>query len=918
MESPRLVTVALLLACMVTVAVVRMLPRSLAGVATPAAERVRAEIAKDQSTNDPAAIDRWIAEHQAEYADKLRAQEAVLKALLTFTADDGRDHVYLPDYDSYLWLRLARNELSTGNVCDEVVDGVCRDTFTHAPVGRDMIYDRSLHIDAIVALHRLITTFSPNFPLSSTSYFVPVIVGTLGVIPAFFLGKRFGGLPGAVTAALVGGINPAFITRSFGSDNDVWNIVVPLFAAWAIVEALHANDLRRSALCSVAAAAVVAFHSAIWSGWMMSHVIVAAGIGATLGYAILRRLVHQRDVRLWRDARIRAVATVAVIYFSMAAVSTRIAASDPNFVQWHLDTMWSELGLEQQDSEFQPERRLWPSEFVSVAEVRRFQGGDVTLFTTNVPLLLLSFFGAALLALGPLPWTIRQWLPATIALLMIGYAYGNAMPDHSVSRVVLFAPIALAMLAALLSDREHDKLERGAFVVVAYLGVAYSLGTVASRFVMMFAAPVGLGAAVLAGWIYRNLTELLAARVGRQVAVGAGVAAVAGLLAYPLYRGYVTARDLLPQMDDAWWQAFTDIREASPPDAIVNVWWDDGHWGKYISERRVIADGASLKSHILFWFTRALLAADEPRSAGTLRMLACGSDATPYVEGKEGAYGKLRATGMSVINAQALVDQIVIVDRAAAEQLLAARGISSTVAADILASSHCTPPPMYVVVSDDLAATAGWGAGLWDFRRAYVVERARYLPREEALRELTQEVGYSAMEARQLYREAAELDGKEAIQEFVAPELGYLTKTWIACTPDANGANVCPLSTKVTGGKQTLDAFQYSQQSPAAGRLRIRTQAPGGAPSYSYRTPGQIVIAGESSFFTAKVASATDPGLAVLVDVPGRRILMAEAAMLTSTFTKLMFLDGRYLTHFKKVGEYRSVKNKIVTYLVQL
>lgn len=920
MQSSRSASILLLLACMCAVAFVRTLPRSLGGVAAPAVERVRTAIADElrgTSTDlvEPAAIDRWIVEHPSEYAAKVDTEKAALTELLTFTGADGRLHPYLGDYDSYLWLRLARNELQTGNVCDEIVDGVCRDTLTHAPVGRNMIYDKSLHIDAIVALHRLITTFAPDFPLSSTSFFVPVVVGTLGVIPAFFVGRRFGGFPGAVAAALVTSLNPSFLTRSFGSDNDVWNVVVLLFSFWFIVEALAAEALRPRLVFTLLAAAAVGIHAAIWRGWLLSHVVVEAGILATLGYACLRSLVQQRDLRLWRDRRVQAVLTVAAVYFGAAAVTTWIGGSEPGFVQWHVLIAEDAFLPEEEDREFNPEG-LWPKEFASVAEIRALHGGDVTLFTTNVPLLLLAFFGVTLAVLGPLPWRVQHWVVAAVGALAIGYAYSGATSDYRVAGWVLFAPIVLGALVALISPRQRDDLERGALVLVICLGAAFMLGPRASRFVMFFAVPVGVGAAILAGWMYRTLVELLQARAGAALATAAAVASVVALVAYPVYRGYVIGRDYLPPMDDAWWKVFADIKDASPTDAIVNLWWDEGHWAKYIGERRVIADGASLSSHILYWFTHAMLASDDARAAGILRMLACGSDATPFVEGSLGAYGKLRAAGLPVIEAHSTIEQLVAVDRSAAERLLTARGIAPDAVAGILESTHCTPPPLYVVLTDQLSKTAGWGAGLWDFRRAYVARRARKLPREEAMRELTQNVGYSNAEARQLLREASALDGDDRLNQFVSPELGFLTKTWITCTPDAKGLSTCSLSSRVAGGKQTLDAFQYPLQSPAAGRLRIRQLDAAGASTYSFRTPGEVVIAGEDSFSTAKVPRATDPALAVLIDAPGRRMLMAESALLTSMFTRLAFLDGRGLTHFEKLGEYRSLNQRLVSYRV--
>ncbi len=75
------------------------------------------------------------------------------------------------------------------------------------------------------------------------------------------------------------------------------------------------------------------------------------------------------------------------------------------------------------------------------------------------------------------------------------------------------------------------------------------------------------------------------------------------------------------------------LRQQSPPNAIVNTWWDYGYWAKYAAERRVNNDGGSLRTHIPYWTARVLAAPSERESAGLLRMLDCGSDATPEAEG---------------------------------------------------------------------------------------------------------------------------------------------------------------------------------------------------------------------------------------------------------------------------------------------
>jgi dolichyl-diphosphooligosaccharide--protein glycosyltransferase len=132
-------------------------------------------------------------------------------------------------------------------------------------------------------------------------------------------------------------------------------------------------------------------------------------------------------------------------------------------------------------------------------------------------------------------------------------------------------------------------------------------------------------------------------------------AVLAAVLILPVRQGYAAARSYLPKLNAAWWSTLSVLRQQSPPNAILNTWWDYGYWAKYVAERRINNDGGSLRTHIPYWTARALAAPSERESAGLLRMLDCGSDATPEAEGNEGAYGKLLSYGVNGLKAETII-----------------------------------------------------------------------------------------------------------------------------------------------------------------------------------------------------------------------------------------------------------------------
>lgn len=200
----------------------------------------------------------------------------------TYIGGDGYAHVYPGDYDGYLWLRHARTLLATGDPCDAVVDAVCRDQHTTAPVGARSPYARSLHVHAIAGLHRLMTRWWLRQPLPETAALLPVVVGVAGVLPAFAIGRMLAGPVAGVFAVVLTMLDPLVLGRSIGGDNDVWNVVLPLFALWFVLLALRAPRTTARVGWAIAAGACTGLHAWAWSGWMFAHVVLVAGLVALL------------------------------------------------------------------------------------------------------------------------------------------------------------------------------------------------------------------------------------------------------------------------------------------------------------------------------------------------------------------------------------------------------------------------------------------------------------------------------------------------------------------------------------------------------------------------------------------------------------------------------------------------------------
>ncbi len=832
----------LVVAALCAVVWIRLRPFTLPGLEAQAEDRVRGRLAAVRGL-DEAAVEAWIAEHPARFARKVASSRERLASQLTYRAEDGREHVYLGDYDSYLWLRRARQYLRAGTTCDAVASGDCRDLHTLAPVGSSMRYARSIHIAAVVAVHRIATWLEPGWPLPASSMLVPVIVGALGVLPAFALGRRLAGNAGGLVAAIVAGTNPVFLARSIGSDDDVWHVVLPLAVVWAVAAALEARGAGARLGLAAVGAVLAAVHAVSWRGALLTWAVVAGGLAATLVVYAIRWFVPAR--RVSAALSLRRATMVLVVFWGVGAALAAMRGEGAAFLRMPVAAVASVLpsrGAAPPDTD-----EHWPDAFATVAElvhpglegVARVMGGPLYFFVGWLGLLLLL-----------LPR--RDWRPAHFAVLIAGtllYRWLLAVPE--LGRTALLALVALPLgVALVVSVRdEHGDAERGTrlLVVVWFLATLF-LAWVWMRFTFLLVAPFALSFGVAIGRLLEWLENLATARrpALAPAARVAGWLLVAAVMLPPLRQGLAAADSYVPRMQGAWWDTLTRLRRDTPANAVVVAWWDYGYFVEYVAERRSAADGGTLLTHVPHWIARALLATSEPESVGLLRMLACGSDATPQPEGALGAWGKLVAHGVDGAAAHDLIIALASLDRAAAARRLRASGLDAAAADDVLRSTHCAPPETYLVLSSAQVTStlwmslAGWGPGA---------------------------------------------------------EQPVLAGDATPCRADRHGERVCPVRAALPDA--LVERFVYPADDPAAGRL-VLAPADGG-PSRE-AAPAVILLAADGQVQTIQPAGA-GTSIGVLLDLDGARAVVGTPAALRSTLVRLMFLGEAAGGRFHKIDD---------------
>jgi dolichyl-diphosphooligosaccharide--protein glycosyltransferase len=907
---------------------VRLLPLSLPAIGELApemarqrlAERLAAEERTPATAGAPAArrpsLQEWINAHPADFEREVARQAEALSGALTYADGAGRRWPYLGDYDSYAWLRAARNQLQRGTVCDAVVDGRCRDELTLAPLGAENTYGRTPHVLAIAAVHRLLTALDSHFPLPASAYLVPVALSILGILPAFAIGRQLAGPIGGFYAALISGLHPAFLQRSLGSDNDVWNVVLPLYTAWALMTALRSQRTLIAVGGSLLAGAFTGLHSAEWRGWEFGFVVFAAGVLGSLLLSAALWVAQRRNARLWQAPRVRRAACILFGYIAATAVGTQAAgrADGPVSALWH--AMAPPVGAVTSASSPAGRAVDWPSVLATVSELALPNLGAIATQSYGHLLFFVGWLGMLLLWLPRQQWQTGHFLVLIGGTLLYRYLLTASGLSYTMLIVLLALPLAAAAVM-LLQQREPSEADDACtgVVVVTWLLAALLMSYRGTRFILLLAAPFGIAAGVAMGRLHGWLSRLARTELSRHHHLAGAVVSVAvlALAVLPVHIARRTAIAYLPAIDSAWAEAAQHLRATSPPDAIVNTWWDYGYWTKYLAERRVSVDGGTLLTHVPHWLARAQVTASETEAVGLLRMLNCGSAATSDPEAARSAYTKLTQGGMDALGAYAAIVRLASLDRAAADRDLAALGLEASERDAILAATHCTPPPSYLVLSSRQTHLGGWWRlGAWDAGRAYIAGPLRTRSEDEAIGELVTDLRYREDEARDMVHAAASAD-EGARARFVTPPGRLLTPDWVSCEATADGRRRCPISVQDPRAGW-IDGVEYADSDGRSARLL--TSAQRDDPTVS-RRPDRVSIATGDAVETADVGPTEDTGLAVLIDGAQHRALVGTPLAIQSLFVRLMYLDGRGVRSFRKVDERTSGRGqRVVTWAI--
>lgn len=801
---------------------------------------------------------------------------------------DDSGQTYLIAIDPYFWTRHARNVLQNGHPGDELKDGQPWDNHMFAPGGRGIPPDM-FHAYFVAYLYKFLSFFNSGLSLESVSFYSPLLVSALSIIPAFFITRKIAGNFGGFVAAVILAIHPSFLVRTMGgiSDTDGYNILFSLFIAWIFVGALEAKNLKNNMLLGAIGGILVGLFSFTWGGWwyIFDFIIASAFL-----YILYYSYIHRREIAasftgFLRQKAIKNSIAFISVFFIISALSVSLFVNPERFTEFYKNpggfAKLKEVGI----------TTIWPNVFTTVAEQNPASLNNVI---SQVGLGREFFFLIALIGITITITRMKReklwFLLGSIAWYIIIFLLN--VENLNTFLILISIPIAISISIALWkSDAEID-IKYGILLIFWFIATIFA-STKGVRFTLLIVPAFAIGFGIALGEAYRYMSSWISRglNVNRIVSKTAVMIALILVLVPPYMSAQSAAKNTVTDFDDAWKDSLEKIKAESKPDAIVNSWWDYGHWFKFWTDRAVTFDGTSQNTPQAHWIGKVLLTDDEDAAAGILRMLDCSGGP---ISGGTKAFGLIDDKINDGTETVSILNSIIVKGKEEAKVILE-KIFNDDEIEGILSQTHCQPPENYFITSEDMVGKSGVWAhfGSWDFDRAMIyntLKKSEYQNNPSKSAEfLQQRFGYSEKDAENLYYEVQSITSSDQANSWIAPWPGYAGT--VGCS--RNG-DMLACDNGFIINLTSRDAFANGNQ----GIVR---------PKKVSFPENDGVFVREYNESLVVIQNGRHLGLALVKDGDSYNLLQMDSDLTASMFTRLFYQEGIGLRHFKKFSDERSL-----------
>ncbi|MDD5355668.1 MAG: STT3 domain-containing protein, partial [Candidatus Omnitrophica bacterium] len=578
---------------------------------------------------------------QRFYGDYLKQGKYLLKEDISQKTKEKKDfyrndkgHMYVSGVDSYYWLRLIDNLIHKGHIGDSVKDGQDYDDLVGMPIEKSL--SRSMHLILGSLLYKFFAIFNPGIDYDIGLYFIPLLLSILLVILTFLVTKMLcrSNLAAFFSTVAIN-LSPLLLQRTMFEwlDTDIYNVLFPLLIFGAFLFVFKSGNITRKSFGLAVFSLSCAFYASVWQGWWhIFDLLILCGVVFILGdYS------ETKDKALFK----RNMFWVSLL-FILGLASVGIVNGKESSLGFILGphSIISALKDVPYDN--------WPNVFLTVAELKKISPYELAMEAGGVVVFFLAILGSVYLV------------------------FSNKILRDTKSGI-------------------------GYFCLFIWLGTLYYVSLNALRLALLLIVPLGLMFGIAIDALARKIFNF-SRRFSKKTHF-----AIVGILAFIIYHLFsfyaIRAFDVsylrAPLMNDAWYKSMEFIRDDSGEDAIINSWWDYGHWFKAVAKRKVLFDGKTQNSPVAYWVARALIADNEDEAVGILRMLNIS---------KNEAFDILESYGLSHVSIIGILNDVARLKESDARIYLG-KVLDKNKVDELIPLLYAKEmPPVYFIASFDIAA----------------------------------------------------------------------------------------------------------------------------------------------------------------------------------------------------------------------
>ncbi|MBN2368784.1 hypothetical protein JXC34_07210, partial [Candidatus Woesearchaeota archaeon] len=673
------------------------------------------------------------------------------------------------------------------------------------------------------------------------------------------------------------------------------NAVFPLLIMLAMIYAFDSKDLKKIFIYSLVAGGLIGVYSFAWSGWWFMFLIIIVSALIYVGYQVAYDFFSKGSTfqNILNNQDIIRIGVLLGVFIVASFVSLTLFGKGhqiKSIIEYPLNI----ISLQ----EAARGTSLWPNVYTTVAELNESNVPDIIQSLGGKMFLFLALSGALfpLLVFDSKNKKIRNinlaylFFSSMYLILLVQFAFSNRL-----GIVVLLGALSVPLFAGLLlSSYLGYKLEvkHSTMMVIWFMATIYG-ATKGVRFILLIIPAFVISFSAFFGYLSKWLSVFLgdSLQISPKIAKSILVFVSLLILIQPIRTGYATAYNYVPSINDAWVDTLTRINQESEETAIINSWWDFGHWFKYWTDRSVTFDGASQNNQQAHWIGHVLLTEDEDQAISIIRMLDCAG-----TKAESELYSITNDTYESV----SMIYRFFNMSKSEVKKELTAL-TDEKKAEEILGYLFCEPPEDYFITSGDMVGKSGVWAhfGSWNFERAKIYSYFKSSNEAQFVESLENYFGYSEEYSRELYYELNSKITDRDLNDWIATWPSYggstgcarLSNETLQCNIPAGNGQAIPLKINLTDYEASV----------------ATTQGVFHPNAFGYMENGEYKIKRYDEGF----------GYGVVLLNDNRTLLFMSEELTGSMFTRLFYLDGQGLKYFKKFYDITDVSgSRIITWKI--